>query len=316
MSNLFCGSFGINSKIGVAPSGAIDAALVAATSRLEILGESFIYQDELIGGRGITGSLNPMVTHLRQGQRAVEGGIVFEIGPNELDPWIPALLGNTTADATVTKDTFDKVAHDFTIQRDLVTHGYRHCVLRQASIRGRSNPEDPEDQIVQAALGFIGVEEHAGVTFPALSLSSTERLFWIVADSILEVDTVEFPIISFDITIAYRLIPLFRNKLKIGCFRAVGREVILDVQIPYSSESATALFGANDTNQDVTLKLVSDNLPETYAAYETVFNFPTMRRVNKRATTDSKGEIPLQARFRAYQSGTGENMSITNTITA
>jgi hypothetical protein len=313
MSGNFCGSFGINSKLGFAPSGPIDAAPVAPTSRLEILGENFVYSDQIIGGRGLNGSVNEITAHLRQGQRMVSGGFVCEVGPNELAPFIRAICGNTAADQT--KESFDQVPFDFTIGRDLVTHAYRYCIPQQVVIRGRSNPEDPEDQILQMAMQFMGVEEHTA-TFPGgLALPDTDRLYWLIGDSKLEVGSDDFPIIGFDITIRNRLQPLFRNQLKPGCFRMLGRRITIEVQVPYSSASAAALFGANEET-DLTLSLVSDNLPDDFSDYSTVVNFPSVRRTDKQATTQGRGEIPLVATFSAYQKGSGTTMSITNEITA
>jgi len=313
MSSEFCGSFGINSKLGFVGSGAIDAAPVAPTSRLEILGENFVYSDQIVGGRGLTGSVNEISAHLRQGQRLVSGGFVTEIGPNELAPFIRAICGNGSANQT--KETIDHVPFDFTISRDLVTHAYRYCLPRQVVIRGRSSGEDPEDQILQMAMQFLGVEEH-GAAFPsALVLPATDRLFWLIGDSKLEVGSSEFPMIGFEIRIDYMWQPLFRNKLKPGCFRSMGRQITIEVQVPYSATSAAALFGANEESA-LTLSLASDNLPDDFADYSTVFDFPCVRRIEKSANTQGRGEIPLVATFRSYQKGTGTTMSIVNAIDA
>jgi hypothetical protein len=315
MSNKFCGSFGINTKVGFAPSGGIDDAFVPATKRIEVLRENLQFSDQLVQGKGITGSINPITAHLRNGQRLVSGGIAIEIGPNELAPWIRALCGNTAANQT--KDSFNAIAHDFTIQRDLVTHGYRHCIIQQAVIRGRSNPEDPDDQIMQLAMSFIGIEEVEVAGFPAgVNLPTDDQLFWLIGDSKLTVAEDDFPVIGFDISIRNMIQPLFRNRLTPGCFRSLGRDITLEVQVPYSPESATAMFGENDENLDVLLELVSDNLPESASNYATSFNFPTMRRVEKSASTRGRGEIPLEATFRSFQMGAGTNMSITNAMTA
>jgi len=308
----FCGSFGINTRVGFVASGAIDAALVPATTRIEVLGENLQYSDQLIQGRGITGSVNSVNAHLREGQRLVSGGFVTEIGPNQLQPWIRALCGNTAANQT--KESIDLIPFDITVSRDLVTHGYRHCIIQQAVIRGRSNPEDPEDQIMQLALNFLGVEEHS-TSFPAINLPTTDTLFWLVGDSKLTVGAGEFPVIGFDITIRNQIQPLFRNQLKPGCFRSLGRDITLEVQVPFSAASSTAMFGANDADVAIDLELVSSNLPSAFSAYTTEFSFPTMRRISKAASTRGRGEIPLVATYRSFQDGTGTTMSITNAVT-
>jgi hypothetical protein len=313
VSNEFCGSFGINSKLGFAASGAINAAPNAPTSRLEILAENFNYADQLIGGRGLTGSVNEITAHLRQGQRLVNGGFVCEVGPNEIAPFIRMICGNTAADQT--KEKVDHVPFDFTVERDLVDHAYRYCLPQQIVIRGRSDAEDPEGQILQMAMQFMGVEEH-GATFPNnLALPDTDRLYWLIGDSKLEVGSAEFPVIGFDITIRYAWRPLFRNQLKPGCFRSLGRQITVEVQVPFSPASSAALFSEN-VETDLVLSLAADNLPEEFSDYATVFTFPTVRRIEKNANTQGRGEIPLIATFKSYQKGSGTTMSITNTVGA
>ena len=308
----FCGSFGINTKVGFAASGAIDAGLVTAATRIEVLGENLQFSDQLVQGKGITGSVNPVNAHLREGQRLVSGGFVMEIGPNQLAPWIRAICGNTAANET--KESIDLIPFDITVSRDQVVHGYRHCIIQQAVIRGRSNPQDPDDQIMQLALNFMGVEE-VSTSFPALTLPSGDTLFWLVGDSELSVGGSSLPVISFDITIRNQIQPLFRNQLTPGCFRSLGRDVTLEVQVPYSTASAGAMFGDNDADVAINLDLVSTNLPASFNGYSTSFSFPTMRRISKEASTRGRGEIPLVATYRSFQDGISTTMTITNAVT-
>lgn len=313
MSGEFCGSFGINSKFGHAASGAIDAAINDPTARLEILLENFQYPDELVGGSGLTGSINEVVHHLRSGQRLVQGGFVAQFGPNELEPFKNMLCGN--AGASQTKDSFDLVPKDFSVLRENVAHGYRYCVLRNAKLRGQSNPEDQDDQITQMACQFFGVEEQ-GITFPSgLALPTTDRLFWLVGDSTLSIAGDDFPIIFFEIEIKNMLMPLFRNKLKPGCFRNLGREITIEAHIPFSTTAEAAIADTHITDTEVVLSLVADNLPADFSDYSTVFTFPTCRRISKINTTNGRGEIPLKVKFKSYQNATGTTMSIENVIT-
>ncbi len=255
-----------------------------------------------------------MIHHLRSGQRLVQGGFVSQFGPNELAPFVNMLCGN--ASGTQTKDSFDQVPKDFSVLRENVAHGYRYCVLRQAVIRGRSNPEDQDDQIVQMACQFYGVEE-VGITFPSgLALPTTDRLFWLVGDSALSIDGSDFPIIFFEIKIKNMLMPLFRNKLKPGCFRNLGREITVEAHIPYSTTAAAAIADTHINDTEVILSLASDNLPVDFGDYSTVFTFPTCRRISKQHTTEGRGEIPLVVQFKSFQKATGTNMSIANVVSA
>jgi hypothetical protein len=312
MSDTFCGSIGVNTKAGFVASNAIDGALAVPTKRMEILTENLTFTDQIVGGQGISGSVDPIDNHLREGARMVQGGFVTEIGPNELDPWINAILGNSSADET--KEKPDLVPHDITLERDLVCHAYRYCIVRSAHIQVREDIENPERQVMKMALSFLGVEEKS-TTFPgALTLSSGNRYYWMLGDSTFTYDGSALPLIDFDLRIDYDIRPLFRNQLLPGCFKVQGRRIKLDVSVPFSSTSATALFGSNGANKSAVISMGSGNLPVAAEDYATTFTMASTRRISKSANTTGPGEIPLKASLQAYQSGSTAALAISNTI--
>lgn len=316
----FCGSFGINTKFGFAPhTGDIDAAFTAATRREEILAENLTYSDSVVGGRGITGWIDQSSLKLRNGQRLVSGGFIMEVGPTQIAPWIQAILGNSagaTAGVFSTKEKWDQLPFDLSLERDNIDHGYRYCVIQRAVFRGRSDPGNPQGQMVQMALSFLGVEQEE-ITFPAaLALPSAVEYPWLLGDAVLDYDGTDLTVESFDLTIDNQIKPLFRNRLTPGCFRSLGRRIELDVSVPYGVDAYDALMHNNDEDKAVSLSFVSDNLPTAFSDYSTIFNFPQTRRISHRHVTSSKDEIPLQVKLMAYVKGTSPAMKITNVIQA
>jgi len=319
MSN-FCGSFGINTKFGFAPSGTgVDEDFVEATSREEILVENLNYSDSVVGGRGITGWMDSSSLKLRNGQRLVSGGLIMEIGPNQIAPWLAAIVGNTDAaiaDVRTTKEKWDAVPFDLSLERDNVDHGYRYCVINRAVIRGRSNPDDQQGQIVQMALSFLGVVEE-GITFPsALALAATAQYPWLLGDAALTYGGETSPLISFDITVENTLKPLFRNRLTPGCFRSLGRKITMDFAVPYGADSYDEYMTDNTADAAAVLTFAPTNLPTAVSDYSTIFTFPQTRRIAHNYSTASKDEIPLQMKVQAYVKGTSPAMTIKNVITA
>lgn len=312
MSAEFCGSFGVNTRMGFAASGAITAAPVVPATRMEILSENFVFTDQIVGGMGITGSIDNVANHLREGARFVQGGFVAEMGPHELAPFIRQLVSNSAANTT--KANADLVPLDFTIGRDLVAHTYRHCTLQTAHIRCQSDPENPENQILKAAISYMGVQEHAATFPPLLALPTGNRYFWLMGDSTFTYNAATFPLIDFDIKIENQLVPLFRNQLLAGCFRTLRRRITVEASVPYSPASATALFGVNNANRAASITMGATNLPADASAYATAFNFATTRRISKQATTDGRGEIPLKVTLQAYQFDAVAALTITNAV--
>lgn len=314
----FCGSFGINTKFGFAPSNAdVDGAYVAATRREEILTETLVYSDSVVGGRGITGWVDPASLKLRNGQRLVSGGLIMEIGPNQVTPWANAIVGNTAAPISnvwTMKPKWDAIPHDLSFERDLIDHGYRHCVLQSAVFRGRSDPNNQQGQIVQMALSFLGVEQE-DIVFPdALALPTATEYPWLVGDSRFLYEDETLTLESFDLTIDNQIKPLFRNRLTPGCFRSLGRKIELDIATPFNGTSETALLHDNTEDKAATLSFVSNNLPAAFSDNSTIFTFPQTRRIAHRHTTSSKDEILLQVKLQAFIKGTSPAMTLTNVI--
>lgn len=317
---IFCGSMGVNTKFGFAPHvGDIDAAFTAPTDREELLVENLTYSDSVVGGRGITGWIDPVSIKLRNGQRLVSGGLVMEIGPHQLAPWLKAIVGNAAAPSNnthTTKDKWEAYPIDIALERDQVAHGYRYCVVQRAVIRGRSDPESEQGQIVQLALSFLGVEEST-ITFPPLlNLSSVAKYPWLLGDTEFSYNSKTCPLISFDITIDNQLQPLFRNRLTPGCFRTTGRRITMDVAVPYDSVSYSDFMYDNTTDREAKLTFKSTNLPAAASAYSTVITMPNTRRLAHRHNTSSKSEVPLELKLGAFIRGSTAAMTILNKTSA
>lgn len=307
-----CGSLQINTKSALKASNALDGAAAdfsSGATRFEILTENFEYNDSRIGGRGITGEIDPVVAHLRNGQRLVTGGMVVEVGANELEYWINPILGS---DEKKAERTWTAVPRDFMFQRDQATHQYRYCICNSARFSSQQAGEDPESQIMRVAMSWLGVEEIGG-TFPAaLELPAAPRLFWIHADTVATIDGTEYPVMQWAITIQNFIRPLFRNSMTPGCFRLLGRRVTLDIDIPADTTPVADLYTA-DFEGDISIEMTSDNLPASMSAYTTVFDLKNVRRLGKQLNAVNQ-EIPIRLRYQAYRDAATNPLEITNAV--
>ena len=325
-ANDTCGSLGTYTKFLVENSITTDpcppATFDGDSERYEILSENIQYSDITVGGRGMTGTLDPIATHLRNGARLVFGRVAMEVGPIQLTNWLPRILGNDAAGTTFATDvTFDMNPFDIMLKRDAGTVIYRHCGVNRCLLRGRNgggSGDDPE-QTMQMILDIVGFEEH-DATYPATepALPASDELYWIIADGALTLDTpaddTEYYFDAFNLLINNNLTPKNWNFLSTTCIQSRGRDIRLQVSTPYTSDSHTNLYINRFQGEGVLNFLGTKNLGGTaQSPYQTTMTFPNLRQTRRTPATRGPGDIPLSLDLKAYRTSSEEPLTIVNT---
>ena len=314
-----CGSIGSYFKILAEDSittGNCDPATFDANStRFEILDENVQYKDKLLGGNGLTGGVDPIGAHIRSGTRIVHGRILLEVGPYELDWWLPRILGNANVgDTFETDEVYNLMPFDLMMKRDQGTVIYRHCSVNQAVFRSRASIEGDE-QIMQLGVDIIGYEEH-DATYPVSepTLPANDRLYWLLGDGALTLDSTEYYFDAFNLAINNNLLPQTRNFLNITCLQSQGRSIKLQVSTPYTSDSHTDLYISRFDGPGVLNFLGTKNLTGTPSGYVTTFTFARLIQTRQTPATRGHGEIPLSLDLEAFRTSVAEPIVVTNTI--
>ena len=330
------GSYGINTAVAVEPSDVsppCDPAVFDDNSeRYEILSERIVYVDNVVGSRGLTGTLDPIANHLRPGARVVMGQMLMEVGPYELANWLPRILGNDASGTTYTTTTDHELKpFDVLIKRDINTLLYRHCVVSSAMFQGREGTLDnPEQQVVRMGLSFIGVEEHCLDTAvtpaplawpdPEPSLPVDQRLFWLHGDSQLEMDNptaTAYPIDAFNLMIDNKLVYKTRNTLRVNTMRSSGREIRLQTPTPYTADTHSKYYCDRfDGRGRLHFKGTKNLAGGAEEDWITQFEFPRLYQTLKTPTAAGRGEMPLALDLTAYRTATTEPIIITNQLVA
>lgn len=320
-----CGSIGSNFRMLAKDSDVVDPCLPAdfstGSTRFEILKENMRATDPVVGGRGLTGTLDPVANHLRGGARIVYGRVALEVGPNELEFWLPKILGNgtKTVDDWATKETFDLEPTDLLMDREGGVVIYRHCVVNRALIESTTaTSDDPDKQVVKLVLDFIGMEEHDSswpVSPPALP--SDPRYYWLHGDTILTLGS-EYNCDSWSIMVDNMLVPKTRNHLIVTCIRPNGRKIRVNAVIPYTAAAHSALYiarydGAGSISLDGSKNLAGVPFG---ADGETTFTMPRLFASRQTPTTPGRTEIPLQLDMTAYRTSGAEPLTVTNIVDA
>jgi hypothetical protein len=320
-----CGSIGSYFKMAVKDSDTATCEPVTfddTAERYEILDEDVQYTDLTLGGNGLTGGIDPIINHLRSGTRIVYGDIIMEVGPYQLEKWLPRILGNAPSGNTyTTNEEFDLRPFDILMKRDQGTLHYRNCVVDKALFRGRATI-DGDEQIMQMHLSIIGFEEHSETEWPDPEppLPSGNQLYWLIGDGKLTLPTgtaeaqEEYYFDAFNILFNNNLLPLTRNFLSITCLRSMGRQIRMNISTPYTIESHAKLYVDKvERAQGVLSFLGTKNLVGTdEEPYTTIFTFPNLYQTRRTPATRGHGEIPLALDFQAYRDGTTEPVSIEN----
>jgi hypothetical protein len=315
-----CGSQGVYTSMLVEESDLVDcdpADFGASSERYEILSESIRFTDTLLGGNGLTGTIDKIGNHTRHGARIVVGQFSLEVGPYELTNWLPRILGNSASGTTFTTDeTFDLRPFDIMLKRDQGTVTYRRCSVNSATLTSTASIGGAE-QVMRLTLQVLGYEEHDD-TYPgsAPSLPSESRLYWLLGDGKLEMtptggSLTEYYFDAFSLRIDNNLTPKTRNFLSVTCVQTNGRTIKLRVRTPYTSSSHTNLY-INDFKGQGVLSFLGSKNPEVPSTYSTVITLPELRQTRITPNTAGRGEIPLALDLEAYRTSSAEPITITN----
>ena len=323
-----CGSLGVYTAVAVEDSDLVDcnpATFDANSERYEILREDIRYTDNLLGGNGLTGTIDSISNHLRYGARVVVGSITLEVGPNELANWLPRILGNAAAGNVYTTDeVFDLKPFDIMIRRDQATVIYRRCSVRSATFTSSASIGG-EEQLMRMTLEIIGYEEHDSAwPNPEPPLPTGARLYWLLGDGKLEMtptggSLTEYYFDAFSMRIDNNLVPKLRNFLSVTCVQSQGRKIRLRLRTPYtgsgSLDTHDALYINAFAGQAVLSFLGTKNLAgQTGSTYQTVITMPDVRQTRITPSTSGRGEIPLSVDLEAYRGASTEPITITNVV--
>ena len=297
------------------------ATFNASSERYEILSENVRYTDVLLGGNGFTGTIDRTGIHTRHGARIVTGQITMEVGPYELQNWLPRILGNPASGTTyTTAEEFDLSPFDIMLKRDQGTVVYRHCGVRSAVLNAAASISGPE-QVMKLTLDILGFEEH-DVPYPQdpPDLPTQDRLYWLLGDGELKLTPdqgtqEEYYFDSFSLRIDNGLTPVLRNFLQVTALQSRGREIMLRASTPYTADSHTDLYIDFFKGTGI-LKFYgakySNPAGEAPQSYNTEITLNDLRSIRRTPNATGPGEVPLFLDMKAHRAGTNEPISIVN----
>lgn len=305
---------GADAQLLVEP-GASTHTFDASSEYYDFLYEDVIKRGRLVGARAITGSRSQYARPTREGHYVIGGRLATYTNSADLDLWLPRVLGG--AEATNVFDVTDALATNGTfgmlIDRVGGIFQYDDCVVDKCFWRAQAGPGDAEPELVEQVLTVLGLTETLGTSWPGspptLSVAAN-RSPYIMADSVLTVDSVEYQIKSCVIVVDNQVRPRYVNSLSPTALCPSDRIVMLRVVVPFTSANDAVFSGLYQHASQLTG--VSSDITFTNGSYSTEFAFEGLQWVRTSPNVKGKREIELTIDFIARKTGSASEIVVTN----
>lgn len=311
-----CSASGAYTKLIVQGGGSAPRTFTNSSERYNILAETLTKNTPLQGRRQITGDLAQYNELIRQHSSLVSGAIVMQIGPAQLDLWLPRILGAAGSGGVYVPGT-SFPQFDVMIDRENAIFQYTDCVIARATFRSHTEAgqEASEEELLVMILDIFAVDERNSIQHgtawpsPAPSLSlAANRLPYAHWEGVFEIGSDDIPYSQFELSIDNMMRPRFYNGSSPSCFRSEGRRVILQTNNPFTATTMTQALALVETADSATLTFTNDTL-------STEFAFPALRNSYRAPSIRGKGEIPLQLSLECLATSSDPEVTITNDST-
>jgi len=300
-----CGSQGALSEIAVVTDG--------GTERYDFVAEDLQLNETLVGNQGITGKLDLFADHIRRGPAFVSGGIMMNVSPLELENWLPRILrGTKTGDVHFPGE--ESPEFDIIVKRDKAVYRYTDLQVDKALFRASANSEEPG--LLEMMLTFVGVDEESATwPDPAPTRLRDNVLYWLLGDSTLTINSVEYYMEAFNLQIDNMLRPMMRNSLRPVCIRSEGRRFRFQPAVTHCADTVANLyFGEIDAAGQLAFESTKnlDNSDST-----TLFDFARLLGPKVTPQTRGRTETFLRLDLSSYPGDdleTDPSLKVTNTF--
>jgi len=303
-----CASAGALSRfaINTDPAGILDVndfSTGGGRRRFDILSEGVIKSQTLMNTSGLRGTRSNSANRARLGTYSVGGTIMVNPSPNMLDVLLPIILG-----AAESSDIFAvaEALSVFGIMVDRVgqVHRYSDCKVSRAVFRGS------EGSLLELELDVMGKAEVVGETFPVditLGNAAADQPYTFMdSASGYIINSVTYPINSFELTIDNLLEARFRNSVTATCITAQDRIVSLRTNHPWTTTEAAALYNGT------MFPGLAGSLTFTNGGTSLKFDFPNLQSSDQSPSVQGKTEVTYDLDMLALETAATKEIVVTS----
>ena len=279
--------------------GIDDSTVDSNTPGFEFVSFGLKRTDTQVDGNGIRGTRSQHSSRSRIVSRVVNGAIVMNPTPTELDALLPWILGGTTSGGvTAVAETLP--TRNVAIKRVRKMATFDGCVIASAVLSITAG------QPVQLTLNVEGKDEtEANVSgWPAITFP-TDNMF-VPDDVTLTIDGTEHKFSALTLTLDNMLqTDRFLNDLTRDKITPQSRSVTADLTVPYDDVS-DVLYGIAIAGVAASLVLAQGGV--TYTV-----DFANVKAAAIGPEISGKNEIPLGLQLRSFFDGTDREITVTKT---
>jgi len=256
------------------------------------------------GAQSIRGSRSHIEERVSRGLVHIRGSIIQNIVPDELNRILPRILGSSEL-TDVFNDAETVPAFQVMVDRVAKVHTYTGCKIDKAIFSGTSGkPVKLEMKII----GQTEAESAAG-GYPALTYSVQQP--YVFSEGVLVLGGVTHIFNSFVTVIDNHLEPEFNNSRTATDIVAADRTVALAISTPYTSTEAS-LYNTpvgSDAGISATLTFTKGN-------QSLLFTYGNIKSLARTPPVSGKKQIRLPQQYKAYKTGSTDELVVTHDETA
>lgn len=289
--------------------GATPRVFGAGSKRLEFVYETLGTQRNLITNQAITGYLGNRITGVRKASYLTQGVIALQCSPDTLTTILPLVLGGTAAPPSFplanTIPSFDVL-----IYRESGIFQYTNLRAAQMIVRGKtSNGSSEANEFIEVLLVCFGEQELiTGVAWPGSEPAlptGTSSVPYQFSETDPYLNGVRFDYDGFKLTVDNKLLVKFFQHLYPTCIRPTGRDVMLEIDLPFNCATLAESLAAYDAARTAEILM-------EMGTHTTSFELPFARNVFKTPTTQGRDGIPLELKIQGFDSVGNDNLIAEN----
>lgn len=292
------GAMGHQARLYVEP-GASPHTFDSSSESYEFVREGLRKSAEILDTNGITGSRSHKKERTRAGLNRIGGTILLHPSPNDLELWLPRIMGS--ASVGVLAETLPS----FGVLKDLGTtrHEYKDCKVNRATFRGQAGG------LVEMELDILGKSEATGTSAPSVSLGvAADDAPYVHTDLAVSLAAAAREVFDFEITIDNRLEARFVNNVNATALNATDRIITVRATTPWTADE--------DDLYDVATAGIAATFTFTNGTLSTLFSFAALQIPAETPVVERReGEIRFTINGTARMSGSTRELVVTNDAT-
>lgn len=328
-----CVSIGALGKLLIETSGDGSSArtFTSSSKRIEFVYETLATERNIKHNSAITGFLGNRLYGARQGSYLTQGIISLQMSPLQLNTILPLVLGGTPGSAgsglgeDLDSDGADVnfplsnniPTFDALVYREAGIFQYRNLRAAQCVIRGRAVRGSDSNEFIEMILVCIGAQEIITKSGDSSPWPGTEPALPTTANALpyqyheldLLLDGTQYNVENFTLTINNNLMVKWFDNLYPGCIRSTGRDVTLDVELPFTCAGLAEVLAMHDADAQAEIRF---STPTGDVAYHTSFEMPYSLANFMTPTIEGRQDIPHKVRFTAFDSSGNDSLIVTN----